>query len=235
MVAFREPKDGYENNDCEDAVGYDCNLRAFSVSDGASASARSSEWSVSLVQAFLEPEFTNRLDPFSCWELARNKFESLPDSAETATTDWWASEVSRRGAFATFLGVTISEETTGYVWKSIAIGDTCVFHLRNGKLLASSPLKDPSEFGSAPNLVSSSSIPTGAVQASGVCEIGDTLLGISDALAAWALKRSKSSDDTWNFICRLQQEPFRSFLRAARASGELEDDDVSLIRCQIIQ
>lgn len=231
MYAYRAPKAGRSISDCEDSVGYDDGTSCFAVADGASASARAAEWSCRLVRSFIETSPAERLDLAGWWPTAIDGF----DPGETQDdSGWWNSEIARRGSYATFLGVQVSATATGPQWDAVAVGDSCLFHLRSDRLEAAFPLQSASAFDSTPNLVGSSRPPESIARAQGLLAAGDVLIAASDALAAWALWRSERDDSTWRFLTDLRSDNFTAFIEAARSSGELEDDDVSLLRCELL-
>jgi hypothetical protein len=192
------------------------------VADGASASAFSRLWAQLLVRAYvvgkLTPEELERdLEPLQVRWAADVGRRELP---------WYALEQARRGAFAALAGLTLRPDRT---WTALAVGDCCLFHVRDGHLLQALPIADPEEFGNRPLLIDSRASANtqlraaGAiVTAEGTWRSGDTFLLMSDALAAVFLREH-----------RLDFAPsargFGRWIRGLRAERRLRNDDVSLV------
>ena len=76
----------------------------------------------------------------------------------------------------------------------MAVGDTVLFHVRDGERVATFPPMEATDFAHAPDLVSTqpqSVDPTMKVlrRAGGDVREGDVLLVATDAVAAWMLRR----------------------------------------------
>lgn len=232
MRAYRTSKSGRSLSECEDAVGYSSRRGVGALSDGASSSARAGDWSALLVRSFLSRSVSGTFDPEHAWNLARRSFDEVV--AEDSSDGWWSDEVDRRGSFATIVRVEFHTSGNDLGWRSMAIGDSCLFHVRDGHLLEASPLSSPDAFDSSPELIGSSSPPDTAVFASGTCGLGDCLLLASDALSRWALFRDQRGDPVWAFLLGLRSSNFERFVELARSTGEMEDDDVSMLRCEVV-
>src|SRR5205085_7776817 len=68
---------------------------------------------------------------------------------------WYAEEKLRDGAFAALAGLALTATEDRLRWNALAIGDSCMFHVRGEELLAAFPLAAASSFGSRPHLLSS--------------------------------------------------------------------------------
>ena len=150
---------------------------------------------------------------------------------------WYAAEKARRGAYAAFVGATLSAVNRG--WRAVAIGDCCLLHVKgtspNRELATSFPLSRSEEFGSSPFLVGSlkkaGDDPLPHVRVSeGVLEANDLLLFASDALAAWLLRRNERSEPAWDAIEAMRtQADFEALVAQARDDGT-RNDDMTLLR-----
>jgi hypothetical protein len=144
---------------------------------------------------------------------------------------WYAQEQARRGAFAALVGLTLGP---GGQWSAMAIGDCCFFQVRDKSLLTAFPLRDVQAFTLQPLLLGSRQIANaelrgrGAILAAeGTWQPGDSLLLMSDALAATFLTHSGPPLAALGFDGTLAG--FRGWIHALRASGDLRNDDVSLV------
>jgi hypothetical protein len=138
---------------------------------------------------------------------------------------WYEQPGLARGAFATLLAVAVDDAG----WRAAAVGDTCLFHVRDGVLLTAFPLDDPEDFGTAPPLLGSRDLDTALVAdrvrlASGELGPGDVLYACTDALAAWVLA---ADPPPWE---KLDEPGFAAWLDAERTAERMTNDDVTLVR-----
>ena len=108
----------------------------------------------------------------------------------------------RQGAFATFLGITISAWNGCYHWQAVAVGDTCLFHTRGGILLDAFPLENSQQFSNAPRLVGVAQPGEDVRQRcqfwrDGRSQPGDYLWAMTDALAQWFLAEQERGQSPW--------------------------------------
>ena len=171
------------------------------------------------------------LNHFDDWFNLVQADQGVKGNAGAEQSGWWVTEVRRRGAFATLCGVSI--DVLAMRWKAISVGDTCVFHVRGDDLLGAFPIDDPTKFDSTPDLLGSNVDPPLPWHARGDLLPRDVLLVASDALAAWALTESSNRPGIWSFLASLRSDQFRVFIEDARSKGGLENDDVTLIRCEV--
>jgi hypothetical protein len=150
------------------------------------------------------------------------------------------------GAFATLLGVELRDTGAGTEsgsWHSFAVGDSCLFQIRDDTLLTSFPLEREDEFTSSPVLISSN-LPRNepvwdAVRVlEGDWRAGDEFLLMTDALAAWFVTLHEAADRPWNMLIGLTEDPdvevvFSQWVNEMRQEQSLRNDDVTLIRVRI--
>jgi hypothetical protein len=203
------------------------------IADGATESSFSALWAALLVESFVRgrahgPEFFNHLGAIR--RLWRRKIRGRP-------LPWYAAEKARRGAYAAFVGATLS--AVNRTWRAVAIGDCCLLHVTgappNRQLAKAFPLSHSEEFGSSPFLVGSvkkaDDDPLPHVQVSeGILGANDILFFASDALAAWLLRRVERGEPAWDALESLRtQEEFEAIVAQARDDGT-RNDDMTLIR-----
>ncbi len=232
--AFRLPKDGSSGAEYEDAIGWSRRLGRFAVADGASASAFARLWAQLLVRGYAAGALAAEtieadLAPLQQRWAAEIEQRELP---------WYAVEQARRGAFAALVGLTLHEDGT---WHALAVGDSCLFLVRDGHVHTALPLSDPEAFGNQPLLLGSRA-PSNAqlrdagaiVTAEGTWAAGDTFLLMSDALAATFLAQSalaRARDCAALAVLEFDRTAagFRRWVRCLRAERLLRNDDVSLV------
>jgi protein phosphatase 2C-like protein len=231
---FRLPKAGSSRAEYEDSVACSRSGRRFAVADGASASAFARLWARLLVHAYTAgwlsaSTIETDLAPIQA------RWSALVDSRDLA---WYAAEQARRGAFAALVGLSL--ESDGQ-WTALAVGDCCLFQLREDALVAGFPLTDPDAFDNRPMLLGSRAAANrtlrdaGAIYASwGTWRVGDTFLLMSDALAAAFLRlRLEQPVESAAGIAGLEfdltRPGFRAWVRSLRARRLMRNDDVSLL------
>jgi hypothetical protein len=225
------PKAGSSAAEYEDAVASSRRGLRYAVADGASASAFARLWAHLLVHAytggFLGAEtLEGDLAPFQTrWaELVGRR--RLP---------WYAEEQARRGAFAALLGLSLSMDQR---WSALAVGDCCLFQVRDDVLVAATPLDDPADFKLRPLLLGSRPAANidlrsagAVVMSDGTWRPGDSFLLMSDALAAMFLTRVRACNGAPLAALDFDGTAagFRTWIRRMRSEGCLRNDDVSLL------
>jgi hypothetical protein len=146
---------------------------------------------------------------------------------------WYAEQKLEQGAFGTLLGLHILADGR---WRSAAVGDTCLFHLRGGKVCRVFPLEHAVEFTNAPTLISSvprhnRSLSGYSRETCGEWERGDNFLLMTDAIACWYLRCVEGG----NVPSIPRRRPsFRPWLERLRAGGALRNDDTTVMRVEML-
>jgi len=232
---FRLPKAGSTQAEYEDAVAWSRRRGRFAVADGASASAFARLWAQLLVQAYVGGRLSpcaieNDLAPVQARWSALVEQRNLP---------WYAVEQARRGAFAALVGLEMHADRT---WTALAVGDCCLFQVRDHTLLEAMPLSDAEAFNLRPMLLGSRASANtvlrdaGAiVTASGTWAVGDTFLLMSDALAAMFLRAASASAESPLHVFAFDRSPlaFRLWVHSARSAQFLRNDDASLLWLEV--
>jgi len=241
---FRLPKRG-DAVECEDAAAGDPLRGRFAIADGTGESAHAGLWARLLVEEFVRrPEA--RPAPWSVWLPAvQQRWSAEVQSLATvpAAASWYNENRRQQGAFAAFLGVTIEEwQLFGLRrkrWRALAVGDSCLFQVRAGRLRCAFPLTRSDEFGNTPALVGSAKPPNGDLTRKGIAQAGDwcpadRLWLMTDALAQWFLRATEGGSKPWErFEAILQaaqaEMAFASCVEELRNSHQLRNDDVTLV------
>lgn len=245
------PKLGSAPAEWEDAIALSEETGRFAVADGASSSFEAGRWARALVAGFVtDPPTADDAEAVDDW-VRRCAEASAATRAEGATdpasTPWYVDEAAVRGAFATFAGLQIDGGATsdhapedGAVrWSCLAVGDCCLFHVRDGALLTAFPLDRAHDFDDEPHLLTSVAFAghhggRRARSAQGAARPGDALVLATDGLATWALARSIGGPEVWDLLARIDHPRFAELVGRARRRGEMADDDVALVRCTIV-
>ena len=208
------------------------------VSDGASESAFAREWANVLVDAFVDrpPDLGGLTD------------DSMTDWLASAQEEWragvpwdhipWHGEAkARAGAFATLLGLTFaatSDSSQRLSWRAVAVGDSCLFVVRDDRLWLSFPLDDAAQFDNSPSLVCSNPDNAGVLWdnvhlAGGECVAGDSFILASDALACWFLDKDEEGEKPWRTLLALDESGWADWVDEERREGSMRNDDTTLV------
>lgn len=229
-----EPKEGSSVEEWEDSAAYDERRGLCAVADGAGSSYRAARWSSALASSFITtpPKLDSDLGDFRAW-VGQVADGFQVDSEQVSDSTWYTSDASRRGSFATFVGVRLSPgdpmSLTG-----VHLGDACLFHTRGDQLITA-PITDPDAFDSTPDLLGSSAYGDsyGAERATFIraaVQPGDVIFLTSDALGAAMLRLARENRPMWSGFARLDQGGFRSVVARLRSEGIMENDDVTMLR-----
>jgi hypothetical protein len=235
---FHKPKKGSSEAEYEDAsfpgTCFHRGVGKFrcAVADGASESAFAREWAQLLVRAFgrgrFHLSFLQQL-----WKKLVGKTK-LP---------WYLQAKVNNGAHAALVGLSIGDgERRG--WRALAIGDSCLFHVRDQKLLTVGPVTKSVDFDNSPFLLSTlcpAPIPRTAPHVhvmSGTWEPKDSFYLASDALAQWILAEEEAGRPAWQTLCELgtaaEQQPFDTLVTGLRSDNQLHNDDTTLLRLEVV-
>ena len=125
-----------------------------------------------------------------------------------------------------------------WTWKAIAIGDSCVFQIRAGRVSVVHPISTPAGFGNNPPLLPSppASVCPEPEWLAGWGEPLDLFLLATDAVAAYLVGKNKP--DSWSPILHAVEEglrlgtpePLLEWFPKVQAS---RNDDLSLIAIRV--
>lgn len=205
----------------------------FAVADGATDSGRAGLWAEILAKAFVwsSPAPVNIFDTRVLTTLRmRWRSEAYRDNLP-----WHAIwKLDSHPAAAAFAGVEIDTISRSYV--AVAVGDSCVFHIRQGALVGVGPITDWQDFGSRPDLVRAASSDDSHHAAlwryEGLYEHGDALVLTTDALAKYFLRWHERTGKVELPECDVDSTSFIDWVANARGTGELDNDDTTI--CVVI-
>lgn len=236
---FRLPKRG-DAVECEDASAGDAARGRFAIADGTGESDHAGLWARLLVEEFVSrPEA--RPGPWKSWLPAVQERWAAEVKRQPGgpSAEWFVENRRQQGAFAAFLGIVIEEwKLLGLRrkrWRAVAVGDSCFFQVRDGKLRQSFPMKRADDFGNTPWLIGSAIPPNGDLTRKGQSLAGDwhpndRLWLMTDALAQWFLRDNEKGGKPWERLEAVQGEAaFASLIEELRNKHELRNDDVTLV------
>jgi hypothetical protein len=246
-VVYYAPKHGNAEAEWEDggASSPDGERPRFAVADGATQGFGSARWAQQLVAGFIGADHRAPAP-----DLARNAllgwFAAMQsqwrhDPRLAGATDLEKIKMEQVGSFATFLGCEIDDASTRPRWTAVAIGDTVLFHVRGGELVAQFPRLAAADFGYNPEGVSTRPEAlheqVGQVLAGeGELADGDVLYVATDALAHWMVEQDRRDPGAlWPTLASLSHpDTFRRLVADRRAGGDMGNDDVTLLRAQVV-
>jgi hypothetical protein len=256
------PKAGSSSEEYEDAcypsrVGKRHGRRRLrvAVADGATESVASGVWADILARAY----GSSRARTVSYQHLARVarrrwqrwRARYVDQAQGQGGLPWFVESGLQRGAFAALVGLTLMEgHNTGMGpanddhldpagrggWQALAVGDSCLFQVRDDELLVAFPLTASAAFDTRPALLSSNLASNVRLQervatATGSWRSADRFYLMTDALAAWFLREHEAGGRPWHHLEVLTQDmTFATWVDSLRQSGALRNDDVTLLR-----
>jgi hypothetical protein len=255
--AFRLPRQGHGLEECQDGLAGDAERGRFAIADGAAESPYSALWAQLLVEEFVRQG--ERLPNWASWlpslqarwsaqvvktvspvvkKMSGTFSEEVPDTFLNGVP-WYLEPGLFQGAFATFLGMVIEDHN----WYAVAVGDSCLFQVRQDELIRAFPVTRAADFSNAPWLVGSRTSPSevphkNGLQQMGDCQPRDRLWLMTDALAQWFLIQAESGDKPWLALEPLldpstdedaAQQAFAAWIEGLRAARQLRNDDVTLL------
>ena len=207
------------------------------VSDGASESAFAREWANVLADAFVDrpPDACGFTEDSMCDWLASAQ-EEWRAGIPWDRIPWHGEAKARAGAFATLVGLTVATKPNNsrrLSWRAVAVGDSCLFVVRDDRLWLSFPLEDAAQFDNNPTLVCSNPDNAGEVGDSvhwsdGDCVAGDLFILASDALACWFLGRNAEGEKPWRTLLALDASAWAAWVEEQRRAGLMRNDDTTL-------
>ncbi len=146
-----------------------------------------------------------------------------------SATGWWKGEGCSRGEIAG-------------TWRAFAVGDSCLFQVRNNELITVGPVCESSQFDNSPFLLGSKSKETIKRNAShvsvhrGTWSRGDLFYLATDAISQWLLLRHEADMPPWDMLRELGDDdtrPFDELVAEMRSEHDLHNDDTTLLRVEV--
>jgi hypothetical protein len=231
-LTFSEPKRGCGRAEYEDAFASDLGARRFAVADGATESAFAGLWARALVDGFVAAPHGDRCGWDGWVETAQARWQREVNHQELP---WYAEIQWQQGAFATFLGLTVGPSG----WRALAVGDSCLCHVRGNRVCEFFPLRRSAEFTASPWLLGSrdcgpEALATRELRTGGDFQGGDRLWLMTDALAHWFLRSAEAGHRPWELLEPLldtaaPRVSFTAWIAALRDGLQIRNDDVTLM------
>jgi hypothetical protein len=242
--AFWTPKRGNSDAQWEDGFAVDARAGLLAVADGAGDGVFTKTWVELLLASYLaQPLPLDELDFVEPWLeerrrawLAAIRYPELRWSLQ--------KRVDTSCGAATFLafrldpdGFQHSGERPGTLsWTAWAVGDVCLFHVRDDRLITTFPLHRAGDFSYAPPLYQSKawlSTPVAKVLR-GDLRRGDLLLFATDALSKQMMSAIESGQTPrWKHLLDIDAAEWKQEIENLRDRGEIINDDCTLLVLQL--
>jgi hypothetical protein len=229
------------------------------VADGATQGSHSGPWAEALCKAFVHlgrdlplKDHDITLGPWlkSLWTEAKKYFDQWEKTYLNTRAQagrqlaWFEEAVMQSGAFSTLLGVSlVREDHNRYMLNTLAIGDSCLFILREGKVFRSFPIGRSEQFKKSPYLVASDPAKNGGLKTATFLyreslKTEDSLFLCTDALSCWILQQLEQEQDPGEQLLGLAQggdDNFKKFICDQRDQQSMRNDDVTFVHIQLLE
>lgn len=255
---FWLPKAGTLASTCEDAffpynfpfeiISHDQKYQRYAIADGASTAYLSGLWATVLVDGFgsydEEISNTNFFDLLQTLILPENWNPRLADYIKKREDDgkplsWYDEMALQNGAASTLLEIsfTLEENKIKDNFSALAIGDSCLFQIRNDELITKFPLNSSADFDNSPLLISSDPKRNEHLQEkisyleNQSLSTGDKLFLMTDALASWFFQEYEKGNKPWEIIEEqiVDKSSFENWIEQLRENKFMRNDDVTLM------
>ncbi|WP_309115579.1 protein phosphatase 2C domain-containing protein [Saccharothrix sp.] len=246
-ATLRVPKRGNTERECEDAGrvrSADGTVLA-AVADGASESLLAGEWATLLTDSLLDSASDVLRDAESfaaglavaglAWQAWLDDYVVGREAAGRPIA-WYEQPKLDRGPHATVLAARFGAGR----WEAAALGDSCLFQVRDGRLVCAFPLDQANAFDNAPPLFNAFNRDTVLLArhvriAAGTTEPGDGFFLCTDAVAEWFLRENARGGRPWRVLRGFagDLEGFAGWLDAVREEGLMRNDDVTVVHVDL--
>ena len=158
---------------------------------------------------------------------------------ENRPIQWYEEPGLENGAFSTLTGLSIFDgpEDGDKAWFASAIGDTCLFQIRQTELIRCFPMQNAESFNSWPALISSNPIHNinlieKSKRIAGSWVDGDQFFLMSDAISAWFLREHETNRQPLLWLQQLLMKSnaeFVDWIRELREKNEIRNDDITFM------
>jgi hypothetical protein len=220
--------------------------QSVAIADGASEGFLSKLWSRILTVSYVKfdrPDLDIRQFTDFCIEIYEYERERYIQrrNENNNPLKWFEENLMLKGSFSTLLGVTFFNETPeGGTWRSISVGDSCIFQLRES-VVESFPVSDASYFGNSPDLISSNPAYNQTLEAkvklkTGQFFFGDSFYLMTDAIANWFMTQTAKGEKPWAALEELlETDDLKEYINRLREEKSLKNDDVTIARVKLAE
>jgi hypothetical protein len=235
----KTPKHGSSEEEYEDAFFPICSREnsklpfSCAIGDGATETSYSGLWANLLTEAFAQnPSVEGLLRNIPETRVAwRNQTSSKP-------LPWYAEQKLAKGAFATLLGLTISQNDNDpdLQWEAHAVGDSCLFHVTKDGVKATFPINKAADLNLNPTLLCSvyqegENLRELFSTTTGKLQVGERIYLVTDALAGWILRGLENDEKPFESIYQATRTEggFLALVEGWREAKAIKNDDCTLL------
>ncbi|HJT36658.1 MAG TPA: hypothetical protein VJ783_31840 [Pirellulales bacterium] len=243
---FLLAKDVDEPAQCQDAFALDAERGTASVADGVSSTIFSGPWANILVRSMVQsPRVVDDQEAFRAWlDEQRSAWRGGIDMGRLT---WYQRPKMIDGAMSTLLWTELTPTQTAddghatqYHLRALALGDTCLFHLRGDECLKHFPVEKSGDFGLNPAVIGSVDRQADHLLEFNLyeaeCPPGDWLVLATDALALWAMTRGESGEPVdWRSYWEMPDDQWRQEITSLREANQMRYDDTTLVLLRVIE
>ncbi len=245
--AYWLAKDAEYPEEYQDAFALDAERGVATVADGVASAVYSGSWARILTRAVVSnPTILEDRDRFHAW-LAEHR-TAWRGEIDLDNVPWFVKpRICSDGAMTTLLWIQLlparaqdqSGDGNGYLLRSFAIGDCCLFHLRGREQLRSFPIDNSQAFGLDPKVIRSVDQSQDTLaqfqMREDECLPGDLLVLTSDALAQWAVNCWEAGEPTdWEKFWDMSQDDWCEEILAMRRGKLVRYDDTTLLLLRVV-
>ena len=218
----------------------------FAVADGATEGVFSKQWAQLLVESFCEKKEHNIVflieQTLNDWVLWKTNYVRNRNESDNPI-HWYEEHGLTIGAFSTLLGFELfdGDDSRFGFWQATAVGDTCLFQVRNEHLIAKFPINHSSCFGNNPWLISTNNLANTHLAETkhalkGDWQKKDIFFLMTDALSFWFMQMCENNRNPWGKLRDLppENEEFKKWVDDLRFEKNIHNDDVTLLRIDIL-
>jgi hypothetical protein len=239
---FHVAKDTGYAEEYEDAFCVDGERGTAAIADGVSSAIFSALWAQILTQSLVEaPPNLHDAEAFKAWLTERRT--TWLAGIDLPKMSYFQKTKLRQvgGAFCTLCWLQVypdPEQSEGLRYRAYALGDSCLFHVRDGELLQSFPLHTAAEFDLDPAAICSADLGRdGALvfpAIDEVCATGDLLILATDAVAKCVMaEREAGGTIDWSRYATLHELNWIAEIEAHRNDRRIRRDDSTVVWIRI--
>jgi hypothetical protein len=225
--------------ECEDSHALDATQGRFVVTDGSGEGFQVKSWAKILAEGFVEsqPNFDDPKD-LEAWVVeCRTNWRTTFDIRNLRYNQ--LERMERFGGAATLIGLVLDPSPTsdGLIpWRAWAVGDACLFVVRDGRVCLGFPIADPVAFSAPPQTLRTKAdlaMPK-PIRAQGRARPGDLLVLASDAVAQWITSKTVHGeaidwDAFWTWDWSEWTRRVQSFRNGQGPTMKIDDSTLLLI------
>ena len=242
---FSVPKDYPTPQFYEDACAVNGEAGREAIADGVSSAVFSGSWAQILTQSVIAaPPNVHDAVEFAAWLVDRRKEWAAGINVSKLEYHLLMKLRQVGGGFSTLAWIEVRRDDpadgtgtstgTEYRVHGQGVGDSCIFHVRDGQLLAKWPMQDSAEFKEDPISIGSVNFQCDAAlkfqEFDWCCRAGDLLVLATDAVSEWAYLMQEAGETVnWDDLSRLPDSPLAQYLTDLRESNWLKRDDSTIV------